>query len=143
MGTATTKAPDVIPCAHIKIGDSVGHIMFGGPVYRIQGETGRAFTFEWHPYFGPSRCHSVTGELCKNEFFPERSGFWPLFERWMAGGKQVDQFQRCVLAPPPPACDATCSDCGGRGWFRYAGDSRKFACHGAPNRVALKPREDA
>jgi hypothetical protein len=112
MSTATTTAPEVLPCARVKIGESVGHIMFGGPVYTIRGETGRTFTFEWHPYFGPSRCHAKTGDLLKNGFFPERSAFWPLFERWFDGGKRVDEFGRCVLAPPRNTVAAETPDVG-------------------------------
>lgn len=119
------RAPDVICCRKVKIGTSVGFITPRGPVYRINGEDSeRSYTFEWHPMWGPSRCHSVTGELLKNPFFPERSPFWNLFGRWMAGGKQVDDFGRCILGPK----EQPCGPCAGKGYSKFPGDTRKHAC---------------
>ena len=135
-----SRAPDVLPCAHIKIGRHVGRVMLGGPVYTIGSGDGNTFTFEWHPMFGPARCNAKGDILA--DTFTERSKFWPLFQRWLDGGKQVDEFGRCVLAPPPPACDETCPDCAGRGWYRIEGDRRKYACLGARNRVTLTPSSE-
>lgn len=126
MNAQGERAPDHICCTRVKMPDgSVGFINFGGPVYRIQGEDSpRAYTFEWHPMWGPSRCHSVTGELLKNPYFPERSPFWALFDRWCIGGKRVDEFGRCILAPAPTPCGA----CNGTGYTKREGDRRKHAC---------------
>lgn len=134
---AILRAPSVLPCAHVKIGRSVGYVMLGGPVYRIQGETGDAFVFEWHPMFGPARCNAK-GDVMADTFGP-RSKFWQLLDRWLAGGKQITEDGCCVLADAAPSCDETCPDCAGRGWYRLEGDRRKHACYGPRNRVVLNP----
>ena len=119
-------------CKRVRVGGSVAFVMFGGPIYTIQADgASRRYTFEWSERWGPSRVHSVTGELLKNPFFPERSPFWPLFERWGKGGKKVDEYNRCILALAPVMCSVcegtgkgakikrghwmVCRNCGGDG----------------------------
>jgi hypothetical protein len=133
-----TVAPSQICCTRVMIGKSVGHIMCGGPVYTIKGEDDpRSFTFEWHPMWGPSRCSSTSGEILSNPFFPERSKFWPLFDRWTRGGKRVDEFGRCILAPAPIPCEK----CAGVGYYKVPRDRKKYLCEVcAGDRVVhLKP----
>ena len=98
------RAPEILPCAHVRIGNTTGFVTFAGPNYQIS-DGGRAFYFEWHPYFGPSRVSAKTGDILGQGFFPQSSPFWPLFDRWTAGGKRVDQFGRCILAPAPLPCE--------------------------------------
>lgn len=71
------------------------HLCFGGPIRRML-VNGRYVTFEMHRYLGPIRVHGTTGEPTKRDF-AEGSPFWPLFERWVAGGEKVDDRGRCVV----------------------------------------------
>lgn len=65
----------------------------GGPVVKIG-----VHIFEMHPYCGPIRCNK-DGEPSAKDFGP-RSSFWPLFERWQAGGEIINSNGNGVILPP-------------------------------------------
>lgn len=74
-----------------------GFLTLGGRVYRLG-----AFTFEDHPYCGPIRVSAKTGDPTKQDFGP-RSPFWPLYEAWVADGKQADSVTgECVMPNKRP-----------------------------------------
>lgn len=75
-------------------------ILWGGPDYVIEDESGSVIKFEDHPRCGPvvlNRDGSV-----KATQPGERAPFWRVWEWWVDGGKKVEN-GRCIwVAPPPP-----------------------------------------
>lgn len=73
-----------------------GIVHFVGEVCRMPIGNGRFYYFDNHRYFGPTRLHAKTGEPTKDNF-SERSGFWPLYDRWSKAGKRVTDDGVCIL----------------------------------------------
>ena len=67
----------------IKFGDTVAHVLLGGPVYTIDVE-GKPVTFENHPHIGP--------QVLKKNGDPkavqpgEHHPFWNAYEKWAEEG---------------------------------------------------------
>lgn len=74
-------------------------ILTGGPTYTIVAD-GHRWTFEDHPYCGPSVI-GKRGDVLSNQPVA-RSQFWRACELWRAQGKRVDAGGLCAWSEPPP-----------------------------------------
>lgn len=70
-------------------------LCFGGPIVRLK--IGKIYhTFEMHHYCGPMRLYS-DGDTPNDNFWKETSSFWPVFEKWLAQGKRIDEYGRGIV----------------------------------------------
>jgi hypothetical protein len=53
-------------------------------------------TFEMHPRMGPIRYMADGVNQTQNQW-AENSTFWPVFNKWLRGGQQVDQYGRGII----------------------------------------------
>jgi hypothetical protein len=92
------------------------HILQGGPVRRLKDKNGRIWTFEMHPYCGPSAVDPNT-EIPWVKQPSEKSPFWPAVHAWISQGQHVDAYGLCIWSP---TAEPDLVHLGGRN-YAYAG----------------------
>lgn len=73
------------------------HISFGGPMRKINDNTGKLWHFEMHRYCGPAAT-TIEGEILDKQP-PVKSPFWAAVSAWAQQGQKIED-GLCVWTRP-------------------------------------------
>jgi hypothetical protein len=86
-------------CERWQLGDSVVHVMMGGPDREIVAANGKRYRFEMHPHFGPCLL-TPTGQVATNQYRGNKP-FWAAVSLWAQQGEKIVADGLCAWKPEP------------------------------------------